>query len=210
MQKGYIPLPREVAAREISRVYSSAQHNIVASNVGGTAFYFSNPTYAKINSDTTDRGIPVIRFYLFSSSQRLQLHDSKDVRTYTIDEFFREVQELNDKLHTVYSAVIDVDKAGIQVQDLLIVDNSFIAETQFSPTDWQPERARATEYGPRLEDARTFFRDLRNSVDPKYVARMSDDDIKKRFHSYENTKLPKGNYVADQIFRDIMNEVAGP
>src|SRR5579863_6820278 len=77
MQEGYIPLPREVAAREISRVYSSAEHNIVASNVGGTAFYFSNPTYSKINSNTTDRGIPVIRFYLFSSSQRLQLHDSK-------------------------------------------------------------------------------------------------------------------------------------
>jgi len=150
---GLMPLPRERAAAQIGKVYSYAQHSIVATNVGSTKFYFNVQTYAQANKEARDHGVPVVRFYLYGKDyrNRMELRDGR--HPVDINDFFREVKDLHTHLGSLYSAVIDVDNVNLDsYRDLLIMDNKFVAETQITP-EWEPIRALATGNGDKLKKA---------------------------------------------------------
>jgi hypothetical protein len=197
MRNGYISIPRGEAAREIGNVYHYARENIVASNVGGTKFYFENQNYVRENKSAASRGVPIIRFYLWSSTQKIELTCTNQPIVPSKDLFFAEVKMLHTNLGSVYSAVIDMDKlSGSKARDLLILDNKFSAETDLS-VKWEPIKAKATENPDNLTDARQYFRDLRGAVEKEYVVMMKDDEVKKQFSKKS----------ASDLFDDIMNTV---
>lgn len=206
MRAGYISIPREDAKREIGKVYQDARENILASNVGGTKFYFNNQIYIEANRIAFERGVPVIRFYLYSKEHKVELRSSKQLEIPTIEAFFAEVQALHKDLGTVYSAVIDIsDIQGGRARDLLQLDNKFAAETELAE-NWEPIRAKATEDPTNLKTAREYFRDLLGAIDKRYVAKMEDAEIKKHFHKYEGTN---DKDLAENIFKEVLKKATG-
>jgi hypothetical protein len=205
---GVMPLPRERAAAQIGAVYSHAQRSIVATNVGSTNFYFNVGTYAQANLYARDHGIPVVRFYLYGKDYRNRI-EMRDGRHPTdINDFFNEVKDLHVRLGSVYSAVIDVDRVKLDAyRDLLIMDNSFVAETQLTP-EWEPLRALATENQERLKEARIYFHVLMGALDENHIQRMNPEDVKKYF-KHSPVHLEGSKDPADALFNFLMGQVAG-
>jgi len=205
---GVMPIPRESAAAKIAGVYPEAQKSIIAVNVGSTKFYFDIGTYATSNLNARDKGVPVVRFYLYSKSKHIEMHGGKQPQD--IAEFFDEVKELHKRLGSLYSAVIDVDAVRLpEYRDILIMDNKFVAETALSP-EWEPIRAEATEDVGQLRRARLYFRDLWGAVDPQHVVAMTDEDVAKYYGHSPSFPPPSANNRAENIFRYLMNSIAGP
>jgi len=210
MKEGYISLPPQVAPREIGLVYQYAHQHIVASNVGNTNVYFSSRDYIAANTAARNRGIPVIRFYLWSKDHAVQLTGSTQPKLYSKDEFFQEVKALNAALGTVYSVMIDVDQVSPPLaafRDMLLLDDSFVAESRLS-TNWSLLRAQATEDKGNIDDAANYLHTLMSAIQPDYVAPMSDEDVRTYFHHYEKAKAEPGR-LAEQIFNDVMKDVTG-
>jgi len=212
MSRGWIPIPRELASVEIGRIYPQARDSIIATNVGSTKFYFTDRIYVLSNTDARDRGVPVIRFYLWGGQQKIELTSDDESKARTIDDFRKEVSRMHEQSGEVYSAVVDTAKLQ-EVRDILLLDNRFVAETLLSPT-WFPIRARATQDGENIRDARLYLRALVGAVDneDKGVFRMEDKSVKRYFHKYERYKESE-DYVkgklADRLFSDIIRTVIG-
>jgi hypothetical protein len=210
MRQGFISLPRELAASEIGKVYPLAQTNIVATNVGDTEFYFnSDSPYPTSNKNARDRGIPIIRFYLFSKDQKIELHSpALRGQKATIDSFYQDIKLLHDSLGSLYSVVIDADKLK-EVRDFLLMDNRFLAETVMTHTG-ERSRAKATESQERLAEARDYFRDLRGIASTsKYIWAMSNDQVKKYYHKYENEPSSGEGHLARRLYEEIMDGITG-
>jgi hypothetical protein len=141
---GIMPIRRETAPRYIANVYPQARSSIIATNVGSTKTDFDSTLYRDANLMARDKQhIPVVRFYIYSSKQRIEMRGGKIA--VDVGEFFKEVKELHERLGSLYSVVINVENMPVPShRDLLIMDNKFVAETVISPVDGQPIRAHAT------------------------------------------------------------------
>ena len=204
MGQGLMPLVKEEAPEEIGKAYEGANVSIIATNVGGTKYYFTNGNYKAYNAGAADRGIPVIRFYLYSRNPNYHLEMRSGKRAETLGEFFNEVKELHRDLHSFYSAVIDVDEAHLpKVRDVLIMDNKFAAETVLSDTDWDPIRALATENQDRIMDIRRYLHTLLSAIDSRYVERMSSTDVKQSFQKRFPIQT-SGSNPSEDLFRYLM------
>jgi len=209
MKQGYIPLPNALAAEQIGKAYPTAKENIVATNVGTTKFYFKNVGYIDNNVDTAKRGIPVIRFYLFSKNRQIELRQSDKPQLVSFDDFCKEVGALHEQLKTVYSAVVDVDEQDIREhRDLLLLDNEFVAETELVPTSWVAIRAKATEDKGLVSDVRDYLHILKGARSA-CIFRMNDDLVRGFFPKYKGITLKKGDgQLADKVFEDIMDSIS--
>jgi len=202
-----MPLVKEEAPEEIGKAYSAASVSIIATNVGGTNYYFSNGSYIDYNVRAADRGIPVVRFYLYSNNPNYHLEMRNGGSARNVNEFFGEVKDLHRDLHSFYSAVIDVDTAHLtKVRDVLIMDNKFAAETVLSETDWDPIRAVATENRDRIVDIRSYIHTLLSARKTAYTLQMPPSDIKKYFEKRfpEQTQAPN---PGDRLFNYLMERL---
>jgi hypothetical protein len=182
---GWISLPRELAADQIALLYQEHADNIIATNVGSTVYYFNNGIYIGANNSARDRGIPVIRFYLYSANQHIVLSNGKVCQT--IDEFKDDVGRLHTKLGSLYSLVIDVDEAERQGQlphvlDVLILGSHVLAESQLSDR-WELVRARATQETDNVNQGLAYFRTLA-AIAPYKEFPMDKEDVRKYFPQY--------------------------
>ena len=203
-KQGLMPLPRELASTQIGKVYPYARHSVIATNVGDTSFYFADETYIKANTAARDRGVPVIRFYIYGKEykNRIVLRDGRHPND--INDFYKEVKELHTALGSLYSAVIDVDRVklvGASYRDLLILDNKFLAETLETP-QWEQIRAQASENDDRLKEARQYLRSIRAAVQENYTVQMNPEDVKRYFKT-------NGDKSADILFNKLIIEVIG-
>jgi hypothetical protein len=181
----------------------------VATNVGGTTFYFGDATYVASNLSARDRGVPVIRFYLYSRTQKIQLRGDEEPKLHSIDEFLDEVRDLHDILGSAYSAVVDVDTHHLaEIRDVLLVDNSFMAESKLSPT-WELMGAKASEDPERLQEVRDYFRQLHGAIEGRRVAKMSDMLARKYFPKYQEIKLTADETIVDRLFKDVLERIEG-
>jgi hypothetical protein len=207
---GLMPLVKEEAPEEIGRAYSEADQSIIATNVGGTKYYFSNGNYKSYNTRAADRGIPVVRFYLYSNNPNYHLEMRDGGRAQNVNEFFSEVKDLHRDLHSFCSIVIDVDAAHLtKVRDVLIMDNKFAAETVLSETDWDPIRALATENRDRINEIRSYVHTLLSARKTEYTLQMSPSDIKKYYEKRypEQTRAPN---PGDKLFSYLMDQLESP
>src|SRR5262249_45838227 len=124
--QGWMPLARERASTKIVDIYGTAKKSIIATNVGSTNFYFGDATYAAANANARLRGVPVVRFYIYGEKLKgeIAMHDGKHPEN--IEAFYKEVKYLHNRLGSLYSAVIDVDRLKVEPRDLLIVDGKFL------------------------------------------------------------------------------------
>jgi hypothetical protein len=203
-----MPLARERAATTIVDIYRRAKKSIVATNVGSTDFYFGDGTYASANVDASRNHVPIVRFYVYSEKQKsnIKMHDGKHPDN--IDAFYREVKHLHNSLGSLYSALIDADRLNVEKpRDLLIVDDTFLAETLQTQKNWEVMRAQATENKLRLKDARDHFRLVLAALDPKYIERMKPDEVKSSFKL--DFTLGNGQDPAQALFDHLMKQVTG-
>jgi len=210
MKNGYIAIPRESAAKQIGSVYQFAKvgGSIVATNVGSTYFYFNNQDYIDANNDAGCRKqVAVVRFYLYSKTKSIILHDNKPAAS--INDFVKDVEKLHRLLCSAYSSVIDVDASDLaHSYDELIMDNQFLAKTEISENTWEPIRALAAEGGPELKAAQDYLLTLRG-IHPFRVFKMSDVEVKRYFHKYEHITPEPNHVLADRIYSDVMSQVTG-
>ena len=203
---GVMPLPREFAPAKIGDVYYGAKHSIIATSVGSTKYYFGVHTYILANEYARDHGVPVIRFYIYGKDYRNRIELRNGKHPADINEFFAEVKDLHETLGSLYSAVIDVDDVHLDAyRDLLIMDNSFVAETELSP-EWGPIRAVATENPDKLREARQYFHVLFGAVDQRYVVRMKPEQVRKYFK--RQFSLSASADPAESLFNYVMGEAS--
>jgi hypothetical protein len=209
MKQGYVPLPNELAAEQIGKAYPTAKESIVATNVGSTKFYFNNVGYIENNTAAAKKGIPVIRFYLFSRNRQIELRKSDKPQIVSFEEFCTEIGSLHEQLSTVYSTVVDVDEQNIREhRDLLLLDNEFVAETELMPTSWVAIRAKATEDQNLVSDVRDYLHILQGARS-RCTFRMKDDLVRGFFPKYRGITLKQGDgQLADRVFEEIMDSIS--
>lgn len=229
LEEGYIPINREYAARRIAEAYSDApslassinvEPNIIASNVGSIDFYFNVEKYKDENLWARDHHVPVIRFFIYSNNSNFHVKltrncDDKKLNAARIEDFSQCVTELNNELGSLCSVVINYDAtAGIgEAQDILLMDNYFVAETRFYPQDWTPRFARATDAGvsqSAVATARKYFKDLWDTTNYKCNGKMSDDGVRSNFPQFKNLKPAPGQTLAEAASQKIMDDLARP
>jgi hypothetical protein len=202
---GQIPLPLERAPEQIAKVYSHAEEGIVATNVGSTITYFNEGNYLEANISTRDRGVPIIRFYLYDDDHKTRIKMRNGKTPQNIQEFFDEVKDLHWRTGSFYSTVIDVQYLPDH-KDFLIMDNKFVAETLISP-DWNPIRAQASQNQRRLAEARSYFHELRGKINPEFTLKMRPEEVKARF-SKNRLLPPASTQTADSLFQYLMRKIA--
>ena len=221
--KGWIPAPREQVAREMTDLYDNARDALVATNVGSTKYYFTDDSYVQANQRATIRGVPIVRFYLFSARKPIELRNSAEPSTVTFIQFAQEVSDLSIKLQTPYSVLINLDKIptdqlcpnGVEgARDLLIVDDKLLAETVLGAR-WEPQYAHVSHASENLDSAWDCITALKSlSRCPEFDKRttsndddcatfsMDDKAIKASFHKYEKVE---GNGLAARIFEEVLH-----
>jgi hypothetical protein len=203
--QGLMPLVKEDAPDQISKAYDFATASVIATNVGGTYYYFHNNNYIAGNTNARDRGVPVIRFYLYSNNPNYHLPMRSGQRPRDKAAFFAEVKDLHITLGSFYSAVIDVDETNLaKIQDVLIMDNKFAAQTIVSDVDWDPVRAVATENESRLEEYRSYLHTVLGVVDKNYVQAMSPADVKKYYGKRYNLS---NSDPATDLFNRVIQQI---
>src|SRR5262249_10848902 len=155
---------------------------------------FSERSYSLNNQRASSRGVPIVRFYLYSANpdRTVRISSSKGRPSFT--EFCTEVQDLNSRLQSLYSIGVNVDKLNVEVnRDLFLMDDRFLAET-LETDAWLPIRAEATQNKIQLAAARGYLSDLwgrvgieENKADTDFICRaaMADDTIHKTFGAHK-------------------------
>jgi hypothetical protein len=218
LNSGYIPIPREDAPQTIGTVYDEAKTSIVASNVGGLAYYFDYQLYGQKNRAVRDRHVPVIRFFLYSNlaSRGIKLTktcEAKKLQPTKFVDFKICIEILNTDLGSLCSVVLDFDTdstaVGDEARDLLLMDNSFVAETELFNETWTPKRAKATESAVKageVDKVQNYFRKLWG-VHGACTARMNDNDVELNFPQFKNlkrTESEKKESLADVIAQRVI------
>ena len=111
-----ISLPSSSAIDEVLALYDLASEHFVATHVGSIQRYFENALYKNANLTASQRGIPVVRFYLFDGDLTKTVNaDNVIVATYAkhgvkLQDYNAEVSRLHEEMGTLYSVVIPPDK----------------------------------------------------------------------------------------------------
>lgn len=221
LKAGYIPISRELAPITIAGVYNDAKANMIASNVGSIDFYFDVPAYKQQNLLARDHHVPIIRFFVYSNSAHrgVRLTRScmnKGMKPDNIDDFTRCVSELNNELGSLCSVVVDFDKQFARIgepRDLLLMDNTFVAETEMYSEDWKPKRAKATEARVNRDEVakvRKFFHTLRGITGNSCTGRMDDKDVLTYFPQLRNVQRKQNQHIADAAFDQMLDQITGP
>jgi hypothetical protein len=221
LKAGYIPISREQAPTTIAGVYKDSKVNMIASNVGSIDFYFDVPAYAQQNLLARDHHVPIIRFFVYSNSghRGVKLTRScmnKGMKPDNIEDFTRCVSELNNELGSLCSVVVDFDKQFSRIgepRDLLLMDNSFVAETELYSEDWKPRRAKATEARvnhDEVEKVRKFFHRLRGITGNTCTGRMDDKDVLTYFPQLRSVQRRQNQHIADAAFDQMLDQITGP
>lgn len=203
LQDGYLPVHMDIIFPKIGELTSRAKDFVVAVNVGSTEFFFDNANYLQVNHELWQRGVPVIRFFLFSSKQRILGRGGKTIQN--IDDFVEEVREIHANFRALYSVVIDVDKAANlkEVRDILFIDRKFGLMARFSSAQWGPyDWAQATDNKSNIDELESYIKTLVGYARTPYVVAMEDDNVRRQFsrvlrsYSVCGTGLPKCQSVS--------------
>jgi hypothetical protein len=221
LAEGYIPIGVDIAAMTIGNAYNDATRLILASNVGSIDFYFDVPQYAEENRTARDHHVPVIRFFIYSktSNRIIKLTRAcydRGLKADSITDFTKCVSDLNEKLGSLCSIVVDFDKQytrlGGEAKDLMLMDNSFVATTELYSENWAQKRAKATEAAVSptvVAGVRAYFNALYGVTGDTCTARMEDEDVRRYFPQLKFAA--RGNeHLADAVFRHVMQEVLEP
>jgi hypothetical protein len=186
---GWITLERELVPQEIAGLYGFAKTYIVATNVGSTDFYFKNQLYINANKRAYENGRPVLRFYIFSTKRHIELTRgvSRKGAPVTIDDYANDVAVIHKSLHTVYSAVIDLDAAAAahqikEARDLLLMDNPVVAESNLSDS-WELLGARASQDEANVNGVHNYLRTLMAIV-PFKAFKMNNQEVSVHFKRF--------------------------
>lgn len=218
LKAGYIPINREDAPTTIAEVYQGARKSIIASNVGSIDYYFNVPAYVQQNQAARDNHVPVVRFFIYSNASHrgvklTQKCTDEGMRPDRIEDFTKCVNELTPQLGSLCSVIVNFDTAYTRIsdaKDLLLMDDSFVAETELFSENWAPRRARATETPTEVQKDRRYFHDLWGITgDVCSGGRMSDGDVRHYFPKYKDLKPERGGPLADAIFHQLMEQVTG-
>jgi hypothetical protein len=217
--QGYIPITREAAPIEIAQAYTDAGSSIIASNVGSIDFYFDNDAYKRANQGARDRHVPVVRFFLFSDRTDREIKLTKDcsdrgLNSRKIADFSTCVSEVSKALGTLCSIVINYDQTHAIVgdaKDVLIIDGSFVAQTQLDKEDWHLIEAQATEDPDQVRVARNYFSTLRGVTGNACVeGGMDAREIANYFPQYKGLKPKPNQTLAQAAFDDMLDQSTRP
>ena len=189
-----VSLPSSIAKDEVFGLYRSAADHIVDTHVGSLAPFAQNQRYKNVDLETSKRGIPIVRFYVFDGEKR-QFQDpdvdneGDDVIQYeyvrhdgvTLIEFNERVRELHGEMKTLMSVVVppNIWEASGK-RHLLLVDGIFVAETKINKGI-----IRGIEKAQTVKEAREFFRDLMGRAtaegQDEYLHYMDKGDVRDQF-----------------------------
>lgn len=212
MKEVSISLPSSVAKPQLLNLYSSANDYIIATHVGFLEEYFASDTYWNAERNAVQRGIPVIRFYLFDGVPATAVVDEGSnviVQTFvrgsdklTLSEYNKRVATLHKDMNTVMSVVISPDQLnGIRKRAIVLADGEFVVETEIG-TDITRATGRETD----LRAARQFLRELLgktvSSMD--YVHYLPDSEIRRLFVRYKQIDRRSDEPLAKSLARHLL------
>src|SRR5712691_8459777 len=123
-EAGTIRMQKEEARQHLGKFYDLAQKYVLATNVGDLDFFFGNRYYVERNQNAVKRGVPVIRFFIYSGTKHPNFRD--------------EAKKKHKNLLTTCSIFLNWDEPQVakelkKARDILFVDNAFVAEADLNP-----------------------------------------------------------------------------
>ena len=190
-----ISLPPSAAKTKLFDLYTLADDHILAMHVGSLDEYFNDQRYIDANLKASNRGIPVVRFYLFegmyertADKERRNIlgHDYIRRDGVTLSEYNKKVKEVHTEMKTLLSVVVirSPDKLDASTRrDFLMVDGHFLAERMSDAGIM-----RATGESGALSKARMLLQELmaKDAKDAKseYIHRLANNEVCDRFGRY--------------------------
>jgi hypothetical protein len=200
--RGRVPIPREIVAREIGKLYPSSRDHIVATNVGKTDFFFegrSGAVYIDNNRSALTRHVPVIRFYILNvAAQR--------------ENWKEDLKNLHERLGTVKSVVIDVANVT-PARDLILFDGLLVAESDLTPESYANLGAWASAETETVGDARDYLVRL-STIKTEVVFRASNGFVDDNFPQFRGipskpiATVPETETRAEMIAERILHQVS--
>ena len=215
MSRSSVLFPTLAVTEELFDVYKSATDHIFATHVGSLDQYLEDSGYRDMNKHAFDRGIPIVRFYLFdgtlertiSPEARNKITDVYVRDGVTLSAFNKRVGELHDEMKTLMSVVIPPDKLEAHLRrDFLIADGNFLLERELDAG-----MIRVSGGAEDLNKSRTFLRRLlRINVPAEYVHHLDDAEVRNQFGRYDqvnrSTQLSNGEPLAKILTDSLLQE----
>ncbi|MDE0386061.1 MAG: hypothetical protein OXI22_19435 [Defluviicoccus sp.] len=235
MKESAISLPHKWAETLLLNIYSNANQYVVSTHVGSLEKYEKNAKYQLAEKSAMEKGIPVIRFYLFDgillmkeplannglpvmdehgrpvSEEYIQMEqDGPSRKEVTFDRYIEQVRTLHNKMPTVMSIVMSTSQLkGYEKRNLVMADGKVVAETANDGT-----MIRITGNNRKLREAQYYLRELLGSTGKTNQHHyMRDGDIEKRFirfiRAIEANKergKPKAKALAEHLLNQTLPE----
>jgi len=205
LASGYVSMSPESGRNEMSGMFGKATKWVVATNVGSLEFFLGNTAYQDLNHATFDRGVPVIRFFLYGSPPRRSGHEDADPR------FRSKAIESMKKMYTVCGILIHAETVSSSIsdlqgpQDFLLVDNSFVAHAELNTNTWEILRIRATIQGQHIVKYRQYLYDLQGMAAKEVICLDQIND--NGFNGKAELEKKMGKRTGQQIFSGTMEEI---
>ena len=221
MDEERVTLPIEHAEDNILSLFQDggAYRYIVSVHFGSLQRYTELRKFVQADKDAYDRGVPVVRFYIFDGDLQQRTENPvapmgdhggnplKEVYVredgVTMDEYNSDVKRLHEEMKTLFSVVIPLRRLEIdRKMDIIMVDGYFVARTSY--TDGV---TYVTEKSEIVREVRRFLSDLIElNVDMAYMHHLADDQIVARYpyHTMANRDGTEGDMLAKTIAYDLI------
>lgn len=206
MKDGYVSMSLKSARNEMAETYETARTWVVVTNVGTLDFFLCEDTaYQELNLSTFERGVPVIRFFLYGPAPRQA--DSN----FSFDQFKQQAMESMKRMKTACGVFINAGDVSTGVagldgpQDFLLIDNWFAAHAEMDSATWEIQRVRATTRKENIQQYCQYL-DVLQIMQAKQVIgldEIDDDD----FNGKAILAKKMGNRTGKQIFKEVMDRM---
>lgn len=234
MKDSAISLPHKSGEPLLLNIYSRANDHIVSTHVGSLSKYNTTVKYSSAEKVAIEKGVPVIRFYLFDGiyqkreplakggepvmdettnpalREYIQFEQNGQSRKeVTLEQYIKQVKTLHDRTPTVMSIVIPPRFNGHQKRNLVMADGKIVAETTKDGT-----MIRITGNSRKLNEARNYLRELLGLiVKSNEHFYMNDTDIDAKFVRFaraiekrKEPEKPKAKALAEHLLSQTRSE----
>ena len=218
MAEGSVFLLEEDAIEEIFRAHKEANYYVISTHVGDLDDYSGSDQYALTARDTSNRNIPIIRFYIFEGTFEDRPSRDSDVgrqeehpfERVFVDNEDRELSEYNSQvgdLHNTMGALLSVvvpleTSSSMDRFEVHLIDGLFVVETDYrSGTTHARGTVSATGVKDKVRKKKEYLSSLlaQNldpsvwNVDSQLVHHLGNSDVENRFPGYVEAVRSQSN-----------------
>jgi len=183
----------------VANLYDIAEKHMIATNVGDVSFFLHHDKYRKKNQLMYDKGIPVIRFFIYIGNDE------------NFEDFKEQVERVHRELNTICSIIVSPNdvKNSEKMRDFIIIDGEILSETKMLHSGVHTDEASITCNDYEIREAYKYCGILYNSVNKveyNTIYFMDDKEVRKQYSKYLKNNITAEKNLAKAILEKAIYE----